>query len=56
MRRTEEDKAQPWISNYPPLAEWLKANNAVCIWCGCDCCGSNLGGEFHRFVVLKEVR
>lgn len=23
-------------------------------WCGCDCCGSKLGGEFHRFAVLGE--
>lgn len=23
-------------------------------WCGCDCCGSRLGGEFHRFAVLGE--
>ena len=23
-------------------------------WCGCDACGSKLGGEFHRFAVLGE--
>jgi hypothetical protein len=22
--------------------------------CGCDCCGSRLAGEFHRFAVLGE--
>lgn len=21
-------------------------------WCGCDACGSKLGGTFHRFAVL----
>lgn len=23
-------------------------------WCGCDCCGSRLGGSFHRFAILGE--
>lgn len=23
-------------------------------WNGCDCCGSRLGGELHRFAVLGE--
>lgn len=22
--------------------------------CGCDCCGSHLAGEFHRFATLVE--
>jgi hypothetical protein len=22
--------------------------------CGCDCCGSHLAGEFHRFAVLGD--
>jgi hypothetical protein len=28
----EQDRNEPWISNYPPLAEWLKANDAICNW------------------------
>lgn len=24
-------------------------------WCGCDCCGSRLGGTFHRFAILGEA-
>jgi hypothetical protein len=31
-KREGNDADQPWVSNYPPLDEWLKENNAVCNW------------------------
>lgn len=28
----QDDKDKPWISNYPPLQEWLNAHEARCDW------------------------
>ena len=28
----EQDKNEPWVENYPALAEWLEENGAVCNW------------------------
>jgi hypothetical protein len=26
------DRSQPWVSNYPPLHEWLQRHGARCMW------------------------
>jgi hypothetical protein len=31
-KEQDRDRNEPWISNYPPLAEWLRNGNAICDW------------------------
>jgi len=32
MATKKSDENKPWISNYPPLAEWLAKHEARCMW------------------------
>lgn len=29
--KRKSDAHQPWVDNYPPLAEWLKKHEAICL-------------------------
>jgi hypothetical protein len=31
-KKTETDDSKPFVSNYPPLQEWLIKHNARCMW------------------------
>jgi hypothetical protein len=31
-KKTDDTSNKPWLSNYPPLKEWLDKHDARCLW------------------------